>query len=163
MILRPPRSTLFPYTTLFRSCGGSHLTVERGPQQRVAARAAVAGGREIRARWSRESRDVRLAGGGLRQRARRPHPRRFVPPIAQVERLADVARFRAPLFTRVRQRHFPAGTRQTVPRHPRLSPGSRPETATSLSRALNMGGLDRFGSRESVAGVRGDCPPAAGR
>src|SRR5438445_9003273 len=22
MILRPPRSTLFPYTTLFRSCGG---------------------------------------------------------------------------------------------------------------------------------------------
>src|SRR2546430_13267038 len=23
MIRRPPRSTLFPYTTLFRSCGGS--------------------------------------------------------------------------------------------------------------------------------------------
>src|SRR5437016_7756432 len=23
MILRPPRSTLFPYTTLFRSCGGA--------------------------------------------------------------------------------------------------------------------------------------------
>src|SRR2546427_9312319 len=67
MIRRPPRSTLFPYTTLFRS------------------RAAVARGREIRARWSRESRDVRLAGGGLRQRARGPHPRRFVPQIARSE------------------------------------------------------------------------------
>src|SRR3712207_8733245 len=27
MIRRPPRSTLFPYTTLFRSCGGPCLTV----------------------------------------------------------------------------------------------------------------------------------------
>src|SRR2546430_7618517 len=26
MIRRPPRSTLFPYTTLFRSSGGPHLT-----------------------------------------------------------------------------------------------------------------------------------------
>src|SRR3712207_9380667 len=25
MIRRPPRSTLFPYTTLFRSCGKTHL------------------------------------------------------------------------------------------------------------------------------------------
>src|SRR3712207_9358221 len=29
MIRRPPRSTLFPYTTLFRSCWGDHLDVER--------------------------------------------------------------------------------------------------------------------------------------
>src|SRR5258707_10941485 len=28
MIRRPPRSTLFPYTTLFRSCRGAH---RRGP------------------------------------------------------------------------------------------------------------------------------------
>src|SRR2546430_12190304 len=27
MIRRPPRSTLFPYTTLFRSSGGTNLTV----------------------------------------------------------------------------------------------------------------------------------------
>src|SRR3712207_8946121 len=26
MIRRPPRSTLFPYTTLFRSCGDNHAT-----------------------------------------------------------------------------------------------------------------------------------------
>src|SRR2546421_6672372 len=32
MIRRPPRSTLFPYTTLFRSNGGS------GQHQRIAAR-----------------------------------------------------------------------------------------------------------------------------
>src|SRR3712207_8827369 len=35
MIRRPPRSTLFPYTTLFRSAGG----------QRVAARVPLARGR----------------------------------------------------------------------------------------------------------------------
>src|SRR5260370_27114456 len=28
MIRRPPRSTLFPYTTLFRSTDGTHLTAE---------------------------------------------------------------------------------------------------------------------------------------
>src|SRR3712207_8013962 len=30
MIRRPPRSTLFPYTTLFRSQAGSDLTVQQG-------------------------------------------------------------------------------------------------------------------------------------
>ena len=29
MIRRPPRSTLFPYTTLFRSCGCSHQTHQK--------------------------------------------------------------------------------------------------------------------------------------
>src|SRR5687768_17741954 len=27
MLRRPPRSTLFPYTTLFRSCGSNDLTI----------------------------------------------------------------------------------------------------------------------------------------
>src|ERR1051325_6867794 len=31
MIRRPPRSTLFPYTTLFRSIGMAHLADEFGP------------------------------------------------------------------------------------------------------------------------------------
>src|SRR3712207_7533259 len=39
MIRRPPRSTLFPYTTLFRSLGAQHA--ERGAQRR---------GREARGR-----------------------------------------------------------------------------------------------------------------
>src|SRR2546430_3468876 len=51
MIRRPPRSTLFPYTTLFRSAGiaaeedGVPLRAddERGPQRRVAIAQAAAG------------------------------------------------------------------------------------------------------------------------
>src|SRR5437867_10111341 len=34
MIRRPPRSTLFPYTTLFRSAKGVHVAV--GPDARIA-------------------------------------------------------------------------------------------------------------------------------
>src|SRR3712207_8865115 len=37
MIRRPPRSTLFPYTTLFRS-GGSHVRREPGGVRRAADR-----------------------------------------------------------------------------------------------------------------------------
>ena len=40
MIRRPPRSTLFPYTTLFRSHYPSHLS--GGQQQRVAIARALA-------------------------------------------------------------------------------------------------------------------------
>src|SRR2546427_8716471 len=44
MIRRPPRSTLFPYTTLFRSCAAGAprdappLHPARGPRRRAAAR-----------------------------------------------------------------------------------------------------------------------------
>src|SRR3712207_7523297 len=38
MILRPPRSTLFPYTTLFRSRGRGLLTVEGGQVRELSAR-----------------------------------------------------------------------------------------------------------------------------
>src|SRR3712207_7447040 len=41
MIRRPPRSTLFPYTTLFRSRLGGHLGADRGCAR--ARRAEVAG------------------------------------------------------------------------------------------------------------------------
>src|SRR3712207_8612297 len=34
MIRRPPRSTLFPYTTLFRSDGGAQRLARRGPRAR---------------------------------------------------------------------------------------------------------------------------------
>src|SRR2546422_9740743 len=43
MIRRPPRSTLFPYTTLFRSLAGD-AQGQRGPQRDA--------GREVRARLS---------------------------------------------------------------------------------------------------------------
>src|SRR3712207_7461828 len=34
MIRRPPRSTLFPYTTLFRSGGGADRSLSNGPPRR---------------------------------------------------------------------------------------------------------------------------------
>src|SRR5690348_18491395 len=58
MIRRPPRSTLFPYTTLFRSGGGDG----GGQRQRLAGR----GGRR-----GRQGRDGRGAvGGGDRKSTR---------------------------------------------------------------------------------------------
>src|SRR3712207_7632805 len=42
MIRRPPRSTLFPYTTLFRSDGGDLAPLRReAPQQALGGRAEV--------------------------------------------------------------------------------------------------------------------------
>src|SRR3712207_7291109 len=56
MIRRPPRSTLFPYTTLFRShwvgCAGSRQRPRRGPvppRRRSAARSTRALSRRARA------------------------------------------------------------------------------------------------------------------
>src|SRR2546422_6625447 len=49
MIRRPPRSTLFPYTTLFRSLadavGGAHSLRRRGAARRAHARGRVWHGR----------------------------------------------------------------------------------------------------------------------
>src|SRR3712207_8470714 len=41
MIRRPPRSTLFPYTTLFRSQSQSHLHSMRHPSQMAARSGCV--------------------------------------------------------------------------------------------------------------------------
>src|SRR2546426_6330958 len=59
MIRRPPRSTLFPYTTLFRSLRDRPVP---GPDQRGSARDAPEGSQEPFA-----------------QRHRRSHPRLLVP------------------------------------------------------------------------------------
>src|SRR2546426_6465502 len=40
MIRRPPRSTLFPYTTLFRSRRGECIGEHRGPQMKHGPRAS---------------------------------------------------------------------------------------------------------------------------
>src|SRR3712207_8657975 len=51
MIRRPPRSTLFPYTTLFRSAGDAVVVADRRAAQdgtrEVAARAAATGRRFV--------------------------------------------------------------------------------------------------------------------
>src|SRR2546427_6551628 len=44
MIRRPPRSTLFPYTTLFRS---EHVGVVKLPDERLTKLASLAGARKV--------------------------------------------------------------------------------------------------------------------
>src|SRR2546426_2359619 len=63
MIRRPPRSTLFPYTTLFRSRGGAH----QAPQHRDrAARLGRAGGPPCPGARNRPPAQAGIGGGGGR-------------------------------------------------------------------------------------------------
>src|SRR2546422_1703943 len=77
MIRRPPRSTLFPYTTLFRSHGRVHPQPAR-PRGECAGAGAGAGGQTARVgRWVRRdlggtSRPRAARDRGVHQRARRP-------------------------------------------------------------------------------------------
>src|SRR3712207_7383822 len=50
MIRRPPRSTLFPYTTLFRSHTSGSRTDNRAPQRRSTGTNDPRGRRSVRAR-----------------------------------------------------------------------------------------------------------------
>src|SRR3712207_7636346 len=54
MIRRPPRSTLFPYTTLFRSRGGTWSTVSGASALRTPRSACPMGRRRCRAAWRSE-------------------------------------------------------------------------------------------------------------
>src|SRR2546430_11000053 len=77
MIRRPPRSTLFPYTTLFRSSGADragwrHLAGRRA----VAVGAAAATERAAEDGWPAGAVDARRRGSGSRRRTARPHPDR---------------------------------------------------------------------------------------
>src|SRR2546427_4752797 len=53
MIRRPPRSTLFPYTTLFRSPGGVYVLTKRftSKEERRRVVACLLDAREIAAGW----------------------------------------------------------------------------------------------------------------
>src|SRR2546422_8057806 len=53
MIRRPPRSTLFPYTTLFRSCRGARAVGRR----RAPAAACASGSRQLTAPPAQPPRD----------------------------------------------------------------------------------------------------------
>src|SRR3712207_8266021 len=48
MIRRPPRSTLFPYTTLFRSCGSCSAEINGKPKLLCKTRIEEYEGQEIR-------------------------------------------------------------------------------------------------------------------
>src|SRR3712207_6899848 len=66
MIRRPPRSTLFPYTTLFRSRGGDGA--ERCRDARWHDGRGVGGGRRARGRGLRRTGGRAGADGGGRRR-----------------------------------------------------------------------------------------------
>src|SRR2546430_10295808 len=53
MIRRPPRSTLFPYTTLFRSRGQDRFSISRGQERCSDLRSAQTGWHLRRFRWNR--------------------------------------------------------------------------------------------------------------
>src|SRR3712207_8362685 len=67
MIRRPPRSTLFPYTTLFRSAHGLRPAVRRVPPAELHGRAAARGLRVGRDR-RRVARDGVLPAGAADER-----------------------------------------------------------------------------------------------
>src|SRR5947208_12477511 len=62
---RPPRSTLFPYTTLFRSCSGSPATRTARPDSTVTSMAQVSG-----QSWGQAPRTTLRSGAGPKGRPR---------------------------------------------------------------------------------------------
>src|SRR2546425_2049229 len=74
MIRRPPRSTLFPYTTLFRSRldGGRAGALSGRPARRAGRGAAGAVGREDRAHGRRRGRAHRASGRRAAPNVARP-------------------------------------------------------------------------------------------
>src|ERR1035441_9016422 len=65
MIRRPPRSTLFPYTTLFRSCVDAQLQREPDPERReVRKLCAVHRGKSRSSRTCNDGAGVSLQLGG---------------------------------------------------------------------------------------------------
>src|SRR2546430_16243161 len=68
MIRRPPRSTLFPYTTLFRS--GRVILGVYDPQHVPATSHPPAGAEDFDPRCRDPRVDLRLAGGGDRKSTR---------------------------------------------------------------------------------------------
>src|SRR2546430_11344412 len=107
MIRRPPRSTLFPYTTLFRSLSVGHaralLAIEDSRVVTNLAREAVAQGLSVR-----EVED-RVRGG--RAPERRPRLKRGMGAAPEGRRVADGRRRRLGPDARVT---FPAKGKQQI-------------------------------------------------
>src|SRR2546426_8837267 len=64
MIRRPPRSTIFPYTTLFRSRGDEGSGVWSGRLHRESPRPPAEAGRTLGPRGGSQGPRVRADGGG---------------------------------------------------------------------------------------------------
>src|SRR2546430_9389534 len=83
MIRRPPRSTLFPYTTLFRSARARDAARHPRAHARWLARAPVARARELRARGVRSDPAAIDPDGAVPAAAQ---PARLLPPGARSDR-----------------------------------------------------------------------------
>src|SRR3989442_11858217 len=66
MIRRPPRSTLFPYTTLFRSLPKCEVNVQPSPSQIAGERLRVGEHLESQAWLSRDRKSTRLNSSHVR-------------------------------------------------------------------------------------------------
>src|SRR2546425_11538488 len=116
MIRRPPRSTLFPYTTLFRSHRAAHSPVHDNTTPDGRARPLRDAKRPITLR--------RRLIGGFERPSRRPSPRITGPPRREEHPTHDQEAF---------------GTPQTVHPHP---PRTGPRRAVLAHPALRRAGSD---------------------
>src|SRR3989449_6418472 len=99
MIRRPPRSTLFPYTTLFRSRGAERGGVERGRRQAAEVAHATAQERRLRPVGSVSPGPAEAEAGGGRPPPPRPPPAGgppHAPPRPRATRAGAAGRRRAP-------------------------------------------------------------------
>src|SRR5258707_10591397 len=173
MIRRPPRSTLFPYTTLFRSPSGARLYRQRGrlrrqhPQGQAGAERRDAkrgprhcdGCRRHRCRHRREPQDAAVpdrsgAGNGARpRRSLAEIPRRRIVGCHDIrfQGWAFLEGFRGPRI----QRHDEGARR--VARHPRRR---RPLAAKGLSEVEQV--RTRRGIARPVVPAESGDPYAAG-
>src|SRR2546426_8854481 len=74
MIRRPPRSTLFPYTTLFRSREGAPQDVVRALRLRIVRRIALRGERSAEQRCDSRHGDDRRVGRSEEHRSELQSP-----------------------------------------------------------------------------------------
>src|SRR6266850_3467396 len=98
MIRRPPRSTLFPYTTLFRSSSGPGGQKKNKTESSVRVRHVPTGitriATESRSQGRNRERALERVYDELRRRARKPKPRTATKPThaARERRLEEKKR-----------------------------------------------------------------------
>src|SRR5256885_4316438 len=96
MIRRPPRSTLFPYTTLFRSPGHAHaLALQHLDDHRIALRAEIAAVFVALSDFERHGADP-VEEGGVVERVRHRRDRRVAPSFAVEPRVRVDLEFALP-------------------------------------------------------------------
>src|SRR2546430_14676358 len=152
MIRRPPRSTLFPYTTLFRSQTATTTTATHGRNSATRATELAARGARRGRRRDTPRQDDRLRRARLARPPRRPARRRSVDGRG---RLSGGAKLLDRLGARrhPRRAHGPeARRRRGLPLPNRRAPAGRQDRATRPDRPP-----PRLGTLRAPA-AHGRCP-----